>query len=54
MAGLIPRSDILQSYVTMTHPGSKNHSVEWQALSGDVKGVGTITFISHIYFDKII
>jgi adenylate cyclase len=54
VAGIIPCPNILQTYVTMTHPGSKNHSVEWRGDSGGVDGTGTITFISHIYFDKII
>lgn len=54
VSGVIPEPSVLQTYVTMTHPGSNNHSVEWQGISGAANGIGTITFISHIYFNKII
>lgn len=54
VSGKIPRPEILRSYVTMTHPGSKSHRVEWQDINSRAKGGGTVTFISHVYFNNII
>ncbi len=54
VSGFIPQKDILKSYITMIHPGSRNHRVEWWGENGEMAGVGTVTFISHIYFNNII